>query len=54
MLKIGPYQLASPFLLAPMTGISDAPFRRVCRYFGAGMTTSEIAADEPAIPRVPL
>ena len=25
-----------------MTGISDAPFRRVCRYFGAGMTTSEM------------
>ena len=42
MLKIGPYQLASPFLLAPMTGISDAPFRRVCGYFGAGMTTSEM------------
>ena len=42
MLKIGPYELASPFLLAPMTGISDAPFRRVCRYFGAGMTTSEM------------
>ena len=42
MIKIGPYQLASPFLLAPMTGISDAPFRRVCRYFGAGMTTSEM------------
>ena len=40
--KIGPYQFASPFLLAPMTGISDAPFRRVCRYFGAGMTTSEM------------
>jgi tRNA-dihydrouridine synthase B len=42
ILNIGPYQLASPFLLAPMTGISDAPFRRVCRYFGAGMTTSEM------------
>ncbi len=42
MIKIGPYQLASPFLLAPMVGITDAPFRRVCRYFGAGMTTSEM------------
>ena len=41
-LEIGPYQFASPFLLAPMTGISDAPFRRVCRHFGAGMTTSEM------------
>ena len=41
-MKIGPYQLASPFLLAPMAGISDAPFRRLCRRFGAGMTTSEM------------
>ncbi len=41
-IRIGPYQLPSPFLLAPMAGISDAPFRRVCRYFGAGMTTSEM------------
>ncbi len=40
--KIGPYQLASPFLLAPMAGITDAPFRRLCRRFGAGMTTSEM------------
>ncbi len=40
--RIGPYQLASPFLLAPMAGITDAPFRRLCRRFGAGMTTSEM------------
>lgn len=39
---IGPYRLASPFLLAPMAGITDAPFRRLCRRFGAGMTTSEM------------
>jgi len=41
-MNIGPYQLASPFLLAPMAGITDAPFRRLCRRFGAGMTTSEM------------
>ena len=41
-MKIGPYQLSSPFLLAPMAGITDAPFRRLCRTFGAGMTTSEM------------
>ncbi len=41
-MKIGPYELSSPFLLAPMAGISDAPFRRLCRQFGAGMTTSEM------------
>ena len=42
VLRIGPYELPSPFLLAPMAGITDAPFRRLCRRFGAGMTTSEM------------
>ncbi|MGI9232249.1 MAG: tRNA dihydrouridine synthase DusB [Woeseiaceae bacterium] len=41
-LKIGPYELSSPFVLAPMAGVTDAPFRRLCRHFGAGMTTSEM------------
>lgn len=41
-MKIGPYKLKSPFLLAPMAGITDAPFRKLCRNFGAGMTTSEM------------
>jgi tRNA-dihydrouridine synthase B len=41
-MQIGPFQLSSPFLLAPMAGISDAPFRKLCRSFGAGMTTSEM------------
>ncbi|MDH3664319.1 MAG: tRNA dihydrouridine synthase DusB [Alphaproteobacteria bacterium] len=41
-MKIGPYELASPFVLAPMAGVTDAPFRRLCRRFGAGMTTSEM------------
>lgn len=41
-MQIGPYKLASPFLLAPMAGITDGPFRRMCRRFGAGMTTSEM------------
>ena len=40
--KIGDFELPSPFVLAPMAGISDAPFRRLCRRFGAGMTTSEM------------
>ena len=41
-MHIGPYKLSSPFLLAPMAGITDAPFRRLCRRFTAGMTTSEM------------
>jgi len=40
--KIGPYPLKNPFLLAPMAGITDAPFRKLCRQFGAAMTTSEM------------
>jgi len=40
--NIGSFKLRSPFLLAPMAGITDAPFRRLCRRFGAGMTTSEM------------
>ena len=41
-MKIGPYQLSSPFVLAPMVGVTDAPFRQICRHFGAGLTTSEM------------
>jgi tRNA-dihydrouridine synthase B len=41
-LRIGPYDLASPFVLAPMAGVTDGPFRQLCRRFGAGMTTSEM------------
>ena len=41
-MKIGPYELNSPFVLAPMVGVTDAPFRQICRRFGAGLTTSEM------------
>lgn len=41
-LAIGPYRLPSRFVLAPMAGITDVPFRRLCRRFGAGLTTSEM------------
>lgn len=48
-LKIGPYSLASPFVLAPMAGVTDAPFRRICRHFGAGMTTSEMTTADTSL-----
>ena len=41
-MRIGNYELSSPFVLAPMAGISDAPFRKLCRRFGAGLTPSEM------------
>jgi len=50
-MQIGPYELASPFLLAPMAGITDAPFRRLCRRFGAGMTTSEMTTADISLWR---
>ncbi|WP_096085363.1 tRNA dihydrouridine synthase DusB [Agaribacterium haliotis] len=46
MLKIGPYELDSPVLLAPMAGVTDLPFRKLCRQFGAGLTTSEMLTSD--------
>ncbi|MDZ7645020.1 MAG: tRNA dihydrouridine synthase DusB [Woeseiaceae bacterium] len=39
---IGPWHIPGRVLLAPMAGITDAPFRRLCRRFGAALTTSEM------------
>ncbi len=52
-LRIGPYTLASPFVLAPMAGVTDAPFRRICRRFGAGMTTSEMTTADTSLWQTP-
>ena len=52
-LKIGPYTLPSPFVLAPMAGVTDAPFRRICRAYGAGMTTSEMTTADTSLWQTP-
>ncbi len=41
-IHIGPHRLSGNVLLAPMAGISDAPFRRVCVDFGAALTATEM------------
>ena len=41
-IKIGPYVLPSNVILAPMAGVTDRPFRRLCRRFGAGLAASEM------------
>jgi tRNA-dihydrouridine synthase B len=41
-LKIGPYALSSRVVLAPMAGVTDRPFRMLCRRFGAGLAASEM------------
>ena len=45
-LQIGPYKLSSNVLLAPMAGITDRPYRDVCRSFGAGLASSEMIASD--------
>lgn len=40
--RIGPYTLGSRVLLAPMAGVTDRPFRMLCRRFGAGLAASEM------------
>ncbi len=44
MLRIGSYHLQTPLVLAPMAGITDRPFRALCRRFGAGLTVSEMVS----------
>lgn len=43
-MKIGNIQLESPLALAPMAGITDLPFRLICRRLGCGMTVSEMVS----------
>ena len=48
-LSIGPVQIASPVILAPMTGVTDLPFRRVVKRYGAGLTVSEMIASQAMV-----
>ena len=43
-LQIGPLSIADPVLLAPMSGVTDMPFRRLVKGFGAGLVVSEMVA----------
>ena len=43
-MQIGPYQLRNNLVLAPMAGVTDRPFRQLCRRLGAGLAVSEMVA----------
>ncbi len=45
-LRIGPYELPSRVLLAPMAGITDRAFRSLCRRFGAGLAAAEMLTSD--------
>ncbi len=46
MLRIGPYTLNGNLALAPMAGVSDLPFRELCRQFGASLTAGEMLTSD--------
>ena len=48
-IKIGPITLEEPVLLCPMAGVTDLPFRRLVKSFGAGLVTSEMIASQAMI-----
>ncbi|MCF6250863.1 MAG: tRNA dihydrouridine synthase DusB [Methylococcaceae bacterium] len=50
-MQIGPYSLKNNLILAPMAGITDRPFRELCRQFGAGLAVSEMVASNPALQK---
>ena len=48
MFNIGPYQIDRKTILAPMAGVTDLPFRQLCREMGAGLVVSEMVAADPS------
>lgn len=52
-LRIGPLTLDSPVVLAPMAGITNTAFRRLCREFGAGLYVSEMITSRALVERTP-
>jgi tRNA-dihydrouridine synthase B len=51
--KIGPYELPSNVVLAPMAGVTDRPFRILCRRFGAGLAASEMLTADMSLWNTP-
>lgn len=49
MIEIGPYKLPNRVALAPMAGVTDLPFRRLCRELGAGLVVSEMISSNPKL-----
>ncbi|WP_288417147.1 tRNA dihydrouridine synthase DusB [uncultured Novosphingobium sp.] len=48
-IHVGPIEIACPVVLAPMTGVTDLPFRKLVRRFGSGLNVTEMIASPAAI-----
>jgi tRNA-dihydrouridine synthase B len=48
-IQIGPIEVASPVILAPMTAVTDLPFRRAVKRYGAGLTVTEMIASQAMV-----
>ena len=48
-LQVGPLNLSMPVILAPMSGVTDMPFRRLVKRMGAGLVISEMIASQAMI-----
>ena len=48
-MKTGGFNLPNQVVLAPMAGVTDRPFRRLCRRLGAGLTVSEMVTSDPRL-----
>jgi tRNA-dihydrouridine synthase B len=48
-IQVGPVRIDSPVLLAPMTGVTDLPFRRLVRRYGSGLNITEMIASQAMI-----
>src|SRR6056297_1931128 len=48
-MKIGKYEISPALGLAPMAGVTDKPFRLLCRRMGAGLATSEMTSANPKL-----